>query len=548
MQDLGKLFLGNCRIREMPLGISKLRQLKTLDLSDNEIETLPIEFTRMESLKILNLSQNNFTSFSDAFCQFRNLEHLELNGNGIETIPPGIENLQSLKILKLATNGFESVPAELGKLTKLENLDLKNNNLKIVPAELGRLKNLNSLSLNNNSLESIPSELSNLKNPWLLDLSNNKLKSLPASFRKLGIGFRVLRLANNPLDEIGTNGNMGRTEIIRHFGSRVQFASNENISLLKPVSKKRALENMRKMPLHWSLERLKQLVNITLSTSSFTEEQMLNAWESIHSTLISKERSALITNYIGKLYNPELECQGFVPMKTEFIPMAKDYLEAIFKKYSKLREKAKTEEIDAEGIILSSVQDICASFEYCPDRQISEFRLAYDILRGQLKDEVITLDEYFKRFVAASKEAIFDAVFTKSSASRNVHILTYWKHRLSQVLGFDFKFDSRMGTIEQDPFFGKEGTALQAFFDTFTPEQLISNTTEEINRKGDFRSAAAKYIYESEESESIKRTWCEMDDEEFLNITKVTRAFVEDYLLKMGILERAGDEAQNPII
>ena len=102
-----------------------------------------------------------------------------------------------------------------------------------------------------------------------------------------------------------------------------------------------------------------------------------------------------------------------------------------------------------------------------------------------------------------------------------------------------------MGTIEQDPFFGKEGTALQAFFDTFTPEQLISNTTEEINRQGDFCSAAAKYIYESED---IKRTWCEMDDEEFLNITKVTRAFVEHYLLKMGILERAGDKEQNPVI
>jgi hypothetical protein len=187
---------------------------------------------------------------------------------------------------------------------------------------------------------------------------------------------------------------------------------------------------------------------------------------------------------------------------------------------------------------------------------------AFSLLRGQLEDEDADLKTRFERAVASRKEAIFDMIFTPGRSKQNVHVLTFWKLKLGEDLGFDFKFESGMGTLEQDPFFGEEGNAMEAFLIGFAPEIVItlltdeinekgsflSRATEEINRKGDFRSAAAKYIYESEESESIKRTWCEMDDEEFLNITKVTRAFVEDYLLKMGILERAGDEAQNPII
>jgi hypothetical protein len=166
-------------------------------------------------------------------------------------------------------------------------------------------------------------------------------------------------------------------------------------------------------------------------------------------------------------------------------------------------------------------------------------RFAHGVLKGNAQNEELTLKQMVEQSLAAIKERIFDNVFTPGASGQNVHVMTYWKKRLGPDLGFDFNFDTRAGTFKQDPYHGEPGNALEAFFKGFTPNVAITLLKDEINERGSFLCKAAEYIYHDTTDYETKKTWCEMNDEEFLEITKVTRAFVERYLLRMGILERA---------
>ncbi|KAM0671186.1 hypothetical protein OCOL_001633 [Ordospora colligata] len=272
---------------------------------------------------------------------------------------------------------------------------------------------------------------------------------------------------------------------------------------------------------------------------------MLEEWGK-YSTQTSIENNTLLTNYINKLYNPDMMPYSNPLMTPKFIPMAKDYLEAIVKEYLKLRNKAdQGTDVDVDGIIESNIQIICEGIKECADRQISELMFAFNLLMGQLKDQDADLKTRFEMAIASRKEAIFDEIFTPRASEQNVHVLTFWKLNLSDDLGFDFEFNSPFGDMGQDPFDNNAGNALEAFLIGFEPNIVIPLLTDEINEKGSFLSKAAEYICNSTEiNKSIRKTWCKMDDEEFYYITKVTNEFTRHYLLQMGILERRAVDEQ----
>ena len=93
------------------------------------------DFERMEikELKVLNLSNNNLTS-----------------------LPKEIGNLKQLLQLFLYDNKLTSLPKEIGDLNQLEVLNVRNNQLTSVPKEIGDLKQLKELDLGDNQLTSVP--------------------------------------------------------------------------------------------------------------------------------------------------------------------------------------------------------------------------------------------------------------------------------------------------------------------------------------------------------------------------------------------------------
>lgn len=78
--DLEELGLGN-RLTEIPKEISKLKNLKILDLSRNNLTDLPEEITLCENLEYLYLQHNDFKEIPEAIFKLPNLRELYIFNN-----------------------------------------------------------------------------------------------------------------------------------------------------------------------------------------------------------------------------------------------------------------------------------------------------------------------------------------------------------------------------------------------------------------------------------------------------------------------------------
>ena len=129
---------------------------------------------------------------------------LVLNENNLQgTIPVDLEQLNRLATLDLSANHLTgNIPKELGQLSDLRGLNLSGNELSgNVPPELGQLANLDSLILASNKLTGeIPAELWKLSNLTVLNLSSNPLRgNIPSELGRL-TSLKTLVLDSNPLD------------------------------------------------------------------------------------------------------------------------------------------------------------------------------------------------------------------------------------------------------------------------------------------------------------------------------------------------------------
>ncbi|XP_038699721.1 receptor-like protein 15 [Tripterygium wilfordii] len=139
----------------IPRWISKLSNLRTMVLSDNQLEgPVPRELCNMNYLYFLDLSRNN------------------LSGN----IPPCFINLTNLESVHLYKNKLSgSLPSAFMSFTEMVTLDLRDNNFSgTIPNWIGNLSNLGALLLKENHFHGeIPIELCKLNQLSFLDLSLN---------------------------------------------------------------------------------------------------------------------------------------------------------------------------------------------------------------------------------------------------------------------------------------------------------------------------------------------------------------------------------------
>ncbi|KAL0232865.1 hypothetical protein GEMRC1_011612 [Eukaryota sp. GEM-RC1] len=113
----------------------------------------------------------------------RNLKVLDLSDNNLAQIPDDIGVLKSLEVLDLSSNFFLSYPDNLKKLSKLKALDLRNNQMSnIVESHLITFPQLTSLMLGDNRLTNFPDLSSSLNKLTKVDLSFNKISLIPDVF------------------------------------------------------------------------------------------------------------------------------------------------------------------------------------------------------------------------------------------------------------------------------------------------------------------------------------------------------------------------------
>ncbi len=180
--NLGSIDIEYMHLNTVPEPIFNVRQLSSLNLSNNDITEIPSEIAELENLFILNLSNNN-----------------------LKNLPTSIENLKRLYELNISNNDFKSLPESIYALINLRVLRVSNNNLESISNDINKLKNLNLLNLSNNNLRSLPEGIIELKRLDNINLSNNDLYTLPEEFwkkvKRRSMFFEINILGNPNLKE-----------------------------------------------------------------------------------------------------------------------------------------------------------------------------------------------------------------------------------------------------------------------------------------------------------------------------------------------------------
>ncbi|XP_070559105.1 leucine-rich repeat serine/threonine-protein kinase 2-like isoform X2 [Ptychodera flava] len=186
LRNLKSLDLSNNKLQEFPeaffLG---LPALETLDLESNELKSLPPNAAeKLTSLKVVKLSRNQLATAAPHFIpkfllNLPNLQTLDIRYNGLENLPPpSYWKTFSLDGLQLSFNNIRELDISDGieKWKSLRRFCISDNKLKQIPKELGQVKSLTSLDFSNNdSVHRLPDELGTLSNVWELRLDGLKL-------------------------------------------------------------------------------------------------------------------------------------------------------------------------------------------------------------------------------------------------------------------------------------------------------------------------------------------------------------------------------------
>ena len=209
-------------LTSLPDSIFLLKNLLTLDLSENKLTTLPDSISALTILRELNLSWNQLTSLAHPRCRLTSLARPQ---EGLTTLPDSISGLTNLEQLNLSGNQLTTLSNSISALKNLLTLDLSENRLTTLPDSISALTNLHWLNIGLNRLTTLP-DFSTLINLYVLNVSGNRLTSLPDFSTLINLGeldiswnelttlppclgnlprLQYLDYSNNPIDYIPAN-------------------------------------------------------------------------------------------------------------------------------------------------------------------------------------------------------------------------------------------------------------------------------------------------------------------------------------------------------
>ncbi|KAI0858449.1 hypothetical protein F4860DRAFT_301612 [Xylaria cubensis] len=193
VDDRGRIFWGlesadlhNNMLISLPLGLRRLHQLTSLNLTSNKLTNNCLEIiSQCTTLRDLKLGNNLLYGSIEDLCNLENLEILDLHGNSISVLPSDIDRMKRLRILNLDENALESLPFRSLSALPLCELHVRKNKLAgtLIESGVESLSQLQIMDCSGNQLIHIisPDVKEPLSLPSLhqLTVSMNRLKSLP---------------------------------------------------------------------------------------------------------------------------------------------------------------------------------------------------------------------------------------------------------------------------------------------------------------------------------------------------------------------------------
>jgi N-acetyl-anhydromuramyl-L-alanine amidase AmpD/Asp-tRNA(Asn)/Glu-tRNA(Gln) amidotransferase C subunit len=140
-----------------------------------------IEEKYWDQISGLEIIAKNLTEFPEGISKMSNLKYLDISGNSenqnfFSKFPGNLYQLGKLEKLKLSYCNIEKLPINLGNISSLKYLDLNNNKLTTLPQSVEKLDSLNYLNLFENKIElgGIINLLSNFNNSVVISTQNAK--------------------------------------------------------------------------------------------------------------------------------------------------------------------------------------------------------------------------------------------------------------------------------------------------------------------------------------------------------------------------------------
>ncbi|KAM0681000.1 hypothetical protein GINT2_000783 [Glugoides intestinalis] len=511
LQKLEYIRLYSNKLTEIPSCVfDGLVNLIELWLEYNNIKELqPNIFNKLQKLEYLNLCGNKLTVFPEGILsELRSLQTLYLSKNEIKSFPIGFfTGLKKLKSLSLSNNKLTEIPPSILSLTNLENLDIASNNLTSVPKEIGNMSRLEYLSLDSNSITEIPSKVKSLKRLYILNLKGN------------------------PLAESGSQGFMGKRELIEHIHDRVVFETEKKMATYR-LLKEELYARLDKEPIHWNRERLKELRLSPVPTRSLSDEDILKIWTTDlrqycnntyenETNLIKK-----IDSYLNVLFTREEIPDG---LQREY-SIIKDLFEYIFKT---LKEMIETDSNGVRSYVTVLAHRMC----FCPTGKIEGLEHMYSILSGSVFDS--NLIGFIEHQVAAYKDIILTETVAIQNP-QNVHIINHWRNKMKEELGLVVEYKENFLPISLDKFGNSDGNMLEAFYKRFNPQFIIDKLKESINEEHKWVIESAGLLIGKEEvfEKCFDFEDDVIEDELTDNLVKNIKAEgVEEILLDLKILK-----------
>ncbi|KAI9196358.1 hypothetical protein LWI28_023252 [Acer negundo] len=199
----GVVALAECNLKAIPDEVWACASLtRVLDIGNNSIQQVPDQINCLKSLQKLFLNANGLSDESiswEGLTTLKCLMVLSVSQNCLNALPPALGALTSLQQLDVSNNTLTTLPTEISFLTKLEILKANNNRISSIPACIGDCNSLIEVDLSSNHLSELPETVGNLLNLKALHLGNNGLKSLPSSIFKTCLQLSTLDLHNTEI-------------------------------------------------------------------------------------------------------------------------------------------------------------------------------------------------------------------------------------------------------------------------------------------------------------------------------------------------------------
>ncbi|MDP1723222.1 MAG: hypothetical protein Q8L85_00780 [Alphaproteobacteria bacterium] len=544
----------------------------------NNLEEFCNSFQWIEKLILVVL---NIPSLPESITKLKELKTLELKHTHTQKLPNNIGQLNNLIELMLVDNNLTSLPESIGQLSSLKELTIYDNkNLCAIPESIGQISSLTHLDLSQNpNLRSLPESIGQLSSLKVLSLSYNpNLRFLPESLRNLARSLVLLDLRHANIQEFGEGETLGKHELRTIFGNRVVFTDEErfgkrNPNILTEISIHDTLTQHQEKTLHFNIDCLKNCILADLPITNLTGDSMLEQWKSIWSNLNFSDdtQPGYLDFYTLSQYAPDAkdpssnkECMNQIlsPILTGFLktlwgmtlegnersgwqmdddqhPDLQNAIAYIF--------NTMINHEDPETLSMQMIQFVTAIL-HCPTGQKTGIDTVILAMReanlGNSTLADINAEEFeskLKQFVAIAKENIFKLAIIPGDYSQNTHVLNYYHVGLKDILGLKSLAAVTLGEkfeeLGRNQFNGCLGNALNAFLHKFAPNYLIKKFTDS------FETDAMKIV---DKTYALKPSSLTKEERKELITAKIAHPFklsaLLNYMLKEKLLIINEDE------